>query len=101
RRRDRRFRKLAAMLRPLRRMGCVGQLLLVLVVVVGITAVLQPWAFHIGGRWTPLSSWQGVGRLVDSAGRPYGLYLFFTTDLRHMRGFHVAPGKPTPQFNLR
>lgn len=89
------------MLRPLRRLGCLGSLIFAFVLVLGVTALLAPWAFHIGGRWTPTTNWQGVGRLVDSAGQSYGLYTSFSPDFRDRRGIHVSPGRPTPQFSLR
>ena len=41
------------------RRGRLGWLGLGAVVVLGYfaLALLNPWALHIGGRWTPLSSW--------------------------------------------
>jgi hypothetical protein len=63
-----------------KRRGFLTQLLGVLVlgvvvlyVVVGIAA---PWAFHIGGRWTPLLYWSGSGTLVTESGT-YPLYVSF------------------------
>jgi hypothetical protein len=32
----------------------------------------------MGGRWTPLARWNGLGRLRDSAGEQYGLYVRFS-----------------------
>ena len=57
--------------------GCLGSP--VGTVVLGVIAycAVAPFTFHIGGRWTPLGRWNGVGRLRDSAGAQYGLYLRF------------------------
>jgi hypothetical protein len=33
----------------------------VVVVVYFALALLNPWALHIGGRWTPLLTWTGSG----------------------------------------
>lgn len=38
------------------------------VLVYGVIVLLNPWALHIGGRWTPLLSWTGTGRLSTSSG---------------------------------
>lgn len=38
------------------------------VLVYGVIALLNPWALHIGGRWTPLLTWTGTGRLATSGG---------------------------------
>jgi hypothetical protein len=63
-----------------RRAGCLGSLfkLFVLCVVVfyGVVGLTSPWAFHIGGRWTPLLYWSGYGKLVTK-GRTYPLYVIF------------------------
>jgi hypothetical protein len=53
---------------PIRRpRGCLTNLLalvvLVVVVVYTVAAITSPWAFHIGGRWTPLLYWSGRGTL--------------------------------------
>jgi hypothetical protein len=36
---------------------------------------MNPWAFHIGGRWTPLLTWFGSGRLVTKNGREYPMFV--------------------------
>jgi len=60
--------------------GCLGNLLglvvLAVVLVYGVAAITSPWAFHIGGRWTPLLYWEGRGRLVTRNG-VYPFYVFF------------------------
>lgn len=45
-------------------------------VVYGLAAVTNPWAFHIGGRWTPLLYWSGSGQLLTKGGT-YPLYVSF------------------------
>lgn len=71
------------------RLGCLGSLLLGLVVVVLVTAALDPWAFNIGGRFTPLNVWTGYGRLHSSAGATYGLYVRLM--LTPNRGHGIGP----------
>jgi hypothetical protein len=44
-----------------------------------------PWAFHIGGRFTPLGQWDGYGPVQASDG---GRYLLFT----HLQGGVIAHG---------
>jgi hypothetical protein len=56
------------------RMGCLASLLLAFAVAVGVVLLLFPWAFNIGGRFTPMNVWTGYGRLHSSAGATYGLY---------------------------
>jgi hypothetical protein len=45
--------------------------------VYGVAAITAPWAFHIGGRPTPLLYWSGAGQLVTSNGTyPFFAYFF-------------------------
>jgi hypothetical protein len=39
-----------------------------LVAVYAVIVMLEPWAFHIGERWTPLLYWTGTGKLVTKNG---------------------------------
>lgn len=63
-----------------RRHGCLPDLFklvaLCLIVFYGAVGVTNPWAFHIGGRWTPLLYWSGYGKLVTKTGT-YPLYVVF------------------------
>jgi hypothetical protein len=63
-----------------RRHGCLatllGLLVLCVAVVYGVAALTSPWAFHIGGRWTPLLYWSGSGKLLSKGGT-YPLYVAF------------------------
>jgi len=47
--------------------------------------VPAPWAFHIGGRFTPVGEWDGYGPVQASDG---GRYLLFT----HLQGGVIAHG---------
>ena len=51
------------------------RLLLILIVVLLIGYVLPtPWAFHMGGRFSPLGEWDGYGPVQASNGGHYLLY---------------------------
>ncbi|HLV96007.1 MAG TPA: hypothetical protein VKS44_12510 [Candidatus Acidoferrales bacterium] len=43
----------------------------------GVIAITDPWAFHIGGRSTPLLTWHGYGELQTKDGNRYPLYVSF------------------------
>jgi hypothetical protein len=49
------------------RCGCGGDhplLAMLLVIVIWVVVLMMmPWVFHIGGRWTPLLTWRGIGAL--------------------------------------
>jgi hypothetical protein len=61
--------------------GCLAKLLLFAVcsiaVLYVVAAVTNPWAFHIGGRWTLLLFWHGYGKLETKGGAEYPLYIRF------------------------
>ncbi len=46
-------------------------------VVYAAVLVMDPWSFHIGGRWTPLLMWQGSGKLLTKGGIEYPLFVSF------------------------
>lgn len=56
-------------------LGCLGS---VIIVPLFAYILAAPVSFHLGGHWTPIARWTGVGRLRDSAGVSYGLYVRFT-----------------------
>jgi hypothetical protein len=62
-----------------------------------VYALLAPWSFRIGGRWTP-GAWWGVGRLRDSTGAQYGLYVYFYPAFR---GASRIGHDPFPRTGLR
>ena len=63
--------------------------LIVFVVAFLAEFVPAPWAFHIGGRFTPLGQWDGYGPVQASNG---GRYLLFT----HLEGGVIARGGGRP-----
>jgi hypothetical protein len=77
--------------------GCLGSLLGVLVlgvaVVYGVAALISPWAFHIGGRTTPLLYWSGYGKLLTKSGT-YPLYVTFFPS-SHFSRLHLDGLRPT------
>ncbi len=64
-------------------------LLLLIVVFFVINVVPTPWALHIGGRFTPLETWQGYGMVQASNG---GHYVLFT----HLRGGILGNNEDDP-----
>jgi hypothetical protein len=56
--------------------GLVKLLLAGAAVVYGVAGITAPWAFHIGGRATPLLYWSGAGKLITKGGT-YPLYVYF------------------------
>ena len=74
---------------PLRPRGCLANLFLLLVLCVivlyGVVGVTSPWAFHIGGRWTPLLYWSGCGKLVTKTGTyPLCVALYPSAHFSHL-----------------
>ncbi len=59
------------------RLGCLGSLLVGIAAVLVVYLGLYPWAFNIGGRFTPWTQWTGYGKLQASTGANYGLYVRF------------------------
>jgi hypothetical protein len=69
--------------------GLIACLFAVYVVVV----VLDPWAFHMGERWTPLLYWTGTGKLVTKSGTyPLMVTLFPAS---HFSRLHLDGLRPT------
>lgn len=48
--------------------------LFALLVLLGLPLTV-PWAFHIGGRWTPLLNWWGSGTLLAKGGIEYPIFV--------------------------
>ena len=65
---------------PRRRVGCLGQLiLLALLAAVGFIALMgltNPWIFTVGGRFRLLPFWEGVGD-IQGPGGTYRIFIFF------------------------
>jgi hypothetical protein len=57
----------------MRRRPVSALLIVVLILLAG--AAIMPWAFHIGGRWTPALTWWGSGRLVAKGGKEYPMFV--------------------------
>jgi len=75
-----------------RRRSVRGLLLLVLLLLAGVL-LTNPWAFHIGGRWTPLT-WWGSGRLVTKRGIEYPLFVMLYPSA-HFSRLHLDGRRPT------
>ena len=56
--------------------------------------VLAPWAVHIGGRWTPLLTWEGSGNLATKGGQHYLLLVSFFPS-SHFSRLHMDGLRPT------
>jgi hypothetical protein len=77
--------------------GCLanllGLLILGVVVFYGVAAITNPWAFHIGGRPTPLLYWSGSGKLVTKGGT-YPVYITLFPS-PHFSTLHLDGLRPT------
>jgi hypothetical protein len=62
------------------RRGCLANLvwltLFCVAILYTVIAVTAPWAFHIGGRPTPLATWWGSGKLRTKDGIQYPLFVY-------------------------
>jgi len=80
------------------RRGRLAKLLLGLIfggaLVYGVIVALDPWALHIGGRWTPFLTWTGSGRLLTKSGNQYPLYVSFFPS-SHFSQLHMDGLRPT------
>lgn len=74
-----------------KRHGVLG-LAAVLILVYLAFALLNPWALHIGGQWTPFLSWTGTGNLVTSAGTYPILVTFYPS--AHGSSLHLDGLRP-------
>jgi len=80
--------------RLLPRLGCFGALVLALLVPLVLTAILAPWAYHIGGRWTP-AFWWGYGKLRTQSGDEYPLFVYFFPRFGGMTRLRLNGQRPT------
>lgn len=51
-----------------RKTRTMTRLVLILALLYCALVLLNPWAIHIAGRWTPLLVWTGTGKLVTASG---------------------------------
>src|SRR5215475_14055201 len=77
------------MQRSRRRRG-MARLVPILALIYGAMVVLNPWAIHMGGQWTPMLIWTGTGELVtgDTA------YPLLVTVSPSPHSFQAASGWP-------
>jgi len=79
--------------------GCFTRLLLLLVfgivLVVAMTAVFSPWAFFLGGRFHPLATWEGWGRMHSSTAGDYVLFVHMQVPARRGRRVSQVAGFAT------
>jgi hypothetical protein len=84
----------AMAIRPAGKLGCFGGLVLVCMVFFLMFALVAPWSFRIGGRWT-LGFWQGLGTLQAESGGAYPLYVYFFPGFRGMSRLRLNGQRPT------
>src|SRR5262249_54077522 len=72
---------------PRRRYIWLRLLLILIVVLLGVYVLPTPWAFHIGGKFSPIGEWDGYGPVQASNGRRSPLY----TPLRGVRLHDPGP----------
>jgi hypothetical protein len=58
-----------------------------------VVVALDPWSLHIGGRLTPLLTWQGSGKLLTKGGS-YPVYIYFFPS-SHFSQLHMDGLRPT------
>ena len=74
--------------------GCFGSITGAILLVIAVMLLLNPWALHMGGRWTPALTWHGVGKLHSTTGATYGLFVELNPNLeRRGRGGGYGPSK--------
>jgi hypothetical protein len=77
------------------KLGCMGQLVLLLVVLVvvglGLPALITPWGFYMGGSFHLIPVWHGWGRMhSNTAGGDYVIQVSFNPKVgRHLGPRHV------------
>lgn len=74
------------------RFGVFG-LIACLFAVYAVVVLLDPWAFHIGERWTPLLYWTGTGKLVTKRGTYPLIVTLFPAS--HFSRLHLDGLRPT------
>src|SRR5579863_5432420 len=64
-------------------------LFIVVVVLLGLYVLPSPWAFHMGGKFSPVGEWAGYGPVTASNG---GRYLLYTELRGGVVNNHSKPG---------
>jgi hypothetical protein len=72
------------------RLGCLSLLVILVLVIAAVYVLPNPWALHIGGRFTPLETWQGYGAVQASNGGRYMLYLNLRGGIAGGEGGHLG-----------
>src|SRR5262250_2182258 len=83
--------------------GCLSSIGGMILLVLALTVLLNPWALHIGGRPTPALTWHGIGKLHSTTGATYGIFLEVGAHLAHGRGGSNLTGTAklcTPQGDV-
>jgi hypothetical protein len=70
--------------------GCLPLLGIMILVLLAIYVLPNPWALDIGGRFTPLETWQGYGAVQASNGGHYVLYLNLRGGIAGGAGGHLS-----------
>jgi len=71
---------------PGRRRIWLRLLLILIVVLLGLYVLPTPWAFHMGGRFSPVGEWDGYGAIQAGNGGHYLLYTHLRGDLANNHG---------------
>jgi len=66
--------------------GCLGSVTFAVFLALALLLLLNPWALHMGGRWTPALIWHGSGKLHSSTGATYGLFMELYPHFQQSRG---------------
>ena len=78
--------------------GALTQVVLLLIfgggLLYALVVALDPWAIRIGGRWTPLLTWQGSGKLHTKSGSQYLLFVSLYPS-SHFSQLHMDGLRPT------
>ena len=56
-------------------LGCLGSLVLIVVVALAVEVFSAPWALHLGGGFNPLERWSGIARAHTPDGGDFGIQL--------------------------
>jgi hypothetical protein len=72
------------------RLGCLPLLLIAVIALLAVYILPNPWALHIGGRFTPLETWQGFGAVRASDGGRYVLYVNLRGGVANGEGGHLS-----------
>ena len=84
-----RSRKSASQGEPGKRYVLLRIVLILVVVGLCVYILPSPWAFHMGGRFSPLGEWDGYGPVQASNGGRYLLYTHLSGGIVNDRG-HAA-----------